>query len=100
MPKVRERKSISQSGTRRRCNSKLATESRLMFQPLSWSFAARSCCDQPFLLRHFLTWGPIKFSGTLFTVAHSSHGREIGCVDTHTIFKRAQNGARKRGKRR
>jgi hypothetical protein len=61
-PKTRDKKSISQSGTRRRCNSKLAKESRLTFQPRSWSFVARDSCDKPFFTRHFFTCGPIRFN--------------------------------------
>jgi hypothetical protein len=61
-PKTRDKKSISQSGTRRRCNSKFANESRLTFQPRSWSFVARNSCDQPFFARHFFTCGPIRFN--------------------------------------
>jgi|SRR6185437_2593498 len=61
-PKTRDKKSISQSGTRRRCNSKLAKESRLTFQPRSWSFVAKDSCDKPFFTRHFFTCGPIRFN--------------------------------------
>jgi hypothetical protein len=53
----------SPSGTRRCSVSNLASDSRLMSQPKSWSFADRSCCVQPFRSRILRTCRPIKFNG-------------------------------------
>lgn len=53
----------SPSGTRRCSVSNLASDSRLMSQPKSWSFADRSCCVQPFRSRISRTRRPIKFNG-------------------------------------
>jgi hypothetical protein len=96
-PKTRDKKSISQSGTRRRCNSKLAKESRLMFQPRSWSLAARDSCDQPFLTRHFLTCGPIRFNAfvTVRTVREQNvnyvltptHSEESSCTPRGKVLE-------------
>jgi hypothetical protein len=58
-----------------------------MFQPRSCSFAARCCCDQPFLVRHFRTCGPMRFNETRFTALDGNHGGMNGCVHTHTIVK-------------
>jgi hypothetical protein len=102
-PKTRDKKSISQSGTRRRCNSKLAKESRLTFQPRSWSFVARDSCVQPFLTRHFLTCGPIRFNAfvTAGTVREpnenyvlaSTQARESSCTPRAKVLQlpRAMN---------
>src|SRR5215469_15491244 len=87
-PRVRERKISSQSGTRRRWSSKLANESLLISQPRSWSLAASACCDQPFLLRHFRTCGPIRFNGAAFTGWDGNERPGNGCVHTHTILNR------------
>jgi hypothetical protein len=75
-PKMRDKKSISQSGTRRRCNSKLASESRLTLHPRSWSFVAKASCDQPFFTRHFLTCGPIKFNAAFVTATTVKESRK------------------------
>jgi hypothetical protein len=102
-PKTRDKKSISQSGTRRRCNSKLANESRLTFQPRSWSFVARNSCDQPFFTRHFFTCGPIRFNAfvTARTVREpngnyvlaSTQARESSCATQAKVLQlsRAMN---------
>ncbi|MBI1178903.1 hypothetical protein GC207_15840 [bacterium] len=51
-PRAFARNNNSQSGTLRRCNSRLARESLLTLQPRSWSLVANSACDQPFFTRH------------------------------------------------
>ncbi len=84
-PSTRARKRSSQSGTRRRCNSKLASESRLIFQPRSWSFVARTSCDQPFFSRHFFTCGPTRFNADFVTWGDGIEGGGKECVHTHTI---------------
>jgi hypothetical protein len=82
--RTRATKSSSQSGTRRRCDSKLATESRLMLQPRSWSFVANRACDQPFFTRHFLTCGPIRFFAGFFTPCDGIETARLYCVHTNT----------------
>ena len=98
IPSVRDRKSISQSGTRRRCNSRFAKESRLMLQPRNWSFVANSSWDQPFFVRHFFTCGPTKFSVAFVTIATlrnyrgsdvltlTHHEKQKSCVQTLNGF--------------
>jgi hypothetical protein len=81
--KTRAMKSISQSGTRRLCDSRLATESRLMLQPRSWSLVAKAAWDQPLLARHFRTCGPMRFIAG-FTLCDGNESAESGCVHTHT----------------
>ena len=81
--KTRAMKSISQSGTRRRCDSKLATESRLMLQPRSWSLVAKAAWDQPLLARHFRTCGPMRFIAG-FTPCDGNESPGNGCVHTNT----------------
>lgn len=82
--KTRDRNMISQSGTRRRCDSKLATESRLTLHPRSWSRVAKVAWDQPLLTRHLRTWGPIRFIAGFATSRHGSEMGKITCVHTHT----------------
>lgn len=82
--KTRDRNMISQSGTRRRCDSKLATESRLTLHPRSWSRVAKVAWDQPCLTLHFRTWGPIRFIAGFATNRHGNQMGKIGCVHTHT----------------
>jgi hypothetical protein len=81
--KTRARKSNSQSGTRRRCDSKLATESRLMLQPRSWSLIAKAAWDQPLLARHFRTCGPMRFIAG-FTPCDGNESARSDCVHTNT----------------
>lgn len=61
-PSARAGKSNSQSGTRRRWNSRLARESRLMLHPRNCNRNASFCCDQPFLVRSLRTCGPMRFN--------------------------------------
>jgi hypothetical protein len=82
--RTRAMKRISQSGTLRRCDSKLATESRLMFHPRSWSFVAKSAWDQPRLARHFRTCGPMRFIAGFVTDCDGNETAGTGCVHTHT----------------
>ena len=81
--KTRAMKSNSQSGTRRRCDSKLATESRLMLQPRSWSLVAKVAWDQPLLARHFRTCGPMRFIAG-FTPCDGNESPGNACVHTNT----------------
>lgn len=53
----------SPSGTRRCPVSNFASDSLLMSQPKSWSFADRLCCVQPLRSRILRTCRPIKFNG-------------------------------------
>jgi hypothetical protein len=82
--RTRAIKRISQSGTLRRCDSKLATESRLMLHPRSWSLVAKSAWDQPRLARHFRTCGPIRFIAGFVTNCDGNEMAKNGCVHTHT----------------
>ena len=43
-----------------------------MFQPRSWSLAARTSCDQPFFLRHLRTCWPTKFMGGVITTGNGN----------------------------
>jgi hypothetical protein len=82
--RTRAMKRISQSGTRRRCDSKLATESRLTLHPRSWSLVARVACDQPRLTRHFRTCGPIRFIAGFVTACDGNETPKMSCVHTNT----------------
>lgn len=59
---TRARKKSSQSETRRNPNSNLASECRVMDQPISCSLLAIASCDHRRLSRHLRTCGPIRFS--------------------------------------
>ena len=59
---TRARKKSSQSETRRNPNSSLASECRVMDQPINCSFLAIVSCDQRRLSRHLRTCGPTRFS--------------------------------------
>lgn len=56
------RKKSSQSETRRNPNSSLASECRVMDQPINCSLLAIVSCDQRRLSRHLRTCGPIRLS--------------------------------------
>ena len=83
-PRTFARNSSSQSGTRRNCDSSLASDSRLTSQFSSCNLAASASCVSFFLMRNRRTWGPTRLSGAIIQAKGYVSPKNI-CSFTRTV---------------